>query len=52
LAVVDLAVHRVIGYVAADSAEDDGRIARRVKYGFKWHGQLLRPEEVIAQRFG
>jgi len=52
LAVVDLALHRVIGYVAADSAEDDGRIVRRVKYGFKWHGQLLRPEEVIAQRFG
>ena len=52
LAVVDLNVHRVIGYVAADSAEDDGRIVRRVKYGFKWHGQLLRPEEVIAQRFG
>ena len=33
-------------------AEDIGRIVRRVKYGFKWHGQLLRPEEVIAQRFG
>ena len=52
LAVVDLNVHRVIGYVAADSAEDDGRIVRRVKYGFKWHDRLLRPEEVIAQRFG
>ena len=52
LAMVDLAIHRVIGYVAADKAEDEGRIVRRVKYGFKWHGQLLRPEEVIAQRFG
>jgi molecular chaperone GrpE (heat shock protein) len=52
LAVVDLSVHRVIGYVAADCAEDDGRIVRRVKYGFRWHGQILRPEEVIAQRFG
>jgi len=52
LAVVDLSVHRVIGYVAADCAEDDSRIVRRVKYGFRWHGQILRPEEVIAQRFG
>ena len=52
MAVVDLNVHRVIGYVATDSPEEDGRIVRRVKYGFKWHGQLLRPEEVIAQRFG
>ena len=52
LAVVDFNVHRVIGYVAADSAEEDGRIVKRVKQGFTWHGQLLRPEEVIAQRFG
>jgi len=52
LAVVDLSVHRVIGYVAADCAENDGRIVRRVKYGFRWHGQILRPEEVIEQRFG
>lgn len=52
LAVVDLGVHRVIGYVATDSQEEDGRIVKRVKQGFKWHGQLLRPEEVIALRFG
>ena len=52
LAMVDFQVHRVIGYVAAESAEEDGRIVKRVKQGFKWHGQLLRPEEVIAQRYG
>ena len=51
-AMVDFKIHRVIGYVAADSAEEDGRIVRRVKQGFMWHGQLLRPEEVIVQRFG
>jgi molecular chaperone GrpE (heat shock protein) len=49
---VDFKIHRVIGYVGADSAEEDGRIVKRVKQGFMWHGQLLRPEEVIVQRFG
>ncbi len=52
LAMVDFGVHRVIGYVAAETAEEDGRIVKRVKQGFKWHGKILRPEEVIAQRFG
>jgi len=51
LAMVDFKIHRVIGYVGADSAEEDGRIVKRVKQGFMWHGQLLRPEEVIVQRF-
>jgi molecular chaperone GrpE (heat shock protein) len=48
---VDFKIHRVIGHVGADSAEEDGRIVKRVKQGFMWHGQLLRPEEVIVQRF-
>jgi molecular chaperone GrpE (heat shock protein) len=52
LATVDFAVHRVIGYVAAETSEEDGRILKRVKQGFKWHGKVLRPEEVIALRFG
>ena len=52
LAMVDFQVHRVIGYVAAETAEEDGRIVKRVKQGFKWHGRILRPEEVIAQRYG
>jgi molecular chaperone GrpE (heat shock protein) len=52
LATVDFSVHRVIGYVAAESPEEDGRILKRVKQGFKWHGKVLRPEEVVALRFG
>ena len=52
LAMVDFQVHRVIGYVAAETADEDGRIVKRVKQGFKWHGRILRPEEVIAQRYG
>jgi len=52
LASVDFGVHRVIGYVAAETPEEDGRIVKRVKQGFKWHGKILRPEEVIALRFG
>lgn len=49
---IDFQVHRVIGYVEADRPEANGRIVKRVKRGFMWHGQLLRPEEVIAERFG
>jgi len=52
LATVDFNIHRVIGYVAAENPEEDGRIVKRVKQGFKWHGKVLRPEEVIALRFG
>jgi molecular chaperone GrpE (heat shock protein) len=52
LATVDFTVHRVIGYVAAENPAEDGRILKRVKQGFKWHGKVLRPEEVVALRFG
>lgn len=48
---VDRAVHRVVSYEPADFAEDDGRIVMRVKRGFVWHDQILRPEEVVAKRF-
>ncbi len=48
---VDRALHRVVSYEPADSAEDDGLIVARVKRGFVWHDQVLRPEEVIAKRF-
>ena len=48
---VDLKIHKVIGHVATDSAEQDGNIVMRGKQGFMWRGQLLRPEEVVAQRF-
>jgi molecular chaperone GrpE (heat shock protein) len=49
---VDRTVHKVINYEPADYAEDDGRIVMRLKRGFLWRDQLIRPEEVIAKRFG
>ena len=48
---VDRAFHRVVNYEPADFAEDDGRIVMRVKRGFVWRDQVLRPEEVVAKRF-
>jgi molecular chaperone GrpE (heat shock protein) len=48
---VDRAFHRVVSYEPADFAEDDGRIVMRVKRGFLWRDQVLRPEEVVAKRF-
>jgi molecular chaperone GrpE (heat shock protein) len=49
---VDRACHRVISYEPADFPEEDGSIVMRVKRGFMWRGKLIRPEEVIAKRFG
>ena len=49
---VDRAYHRVVSHEPADYAEDDGRIVMRVKRGFLWRDQVLRPEEVVAKRFG
>jgi molecular chaperone GrpE (heat shock protein) len=49
---VDRACHRVISYEPADFPEEDGSIVMRVKRGFAWRGKLIRPEEVIAKRFG
>lgn len=48
---VDRALHRVISFEPADFAEEDGRIVMRVKRGFLWRDQVLRPEEVVAKRF-
>ena len=48
---VDRALHRVVSYEPADFAEDDGRIVMRIKRGFVWRDQVLRPEEVVAKRF-
>jgi molecular chaperone GrpE (heat shock protein) len=48
---VDRAFHRVVSYEPSDFAEDDGRIVMRVKRGFLWRDQVLRPEEVVAKRF-
>lgn len=48
---VDRALHRVVSYEPADFAEEDGQIVLRLKRGFLWRDQLLRPEEVVARRF-
>ncbi len=49
---VDRAFHRVLSFEPADFPEEDGTIVMRVKRGFVWRGKLIRPEEVIAKRFG
>jgi molecular chaperone GrpE (heat shock protein) len=49
---VDRALHKVISFEPADFAEEDGQIVMRVKRGFLWRDQVLRPEEVVAKRFG
>lgn len=48
---VDRALHRVVSYEPADYPEEDGRIIMRVRRGFFWRGNVIRPEEVIAKRF-
>jgi len=37
-------------YESTERAEDNGRIVKRIKPGFIWRGNVLRPEEVIALR--
>src|SRR6266480_5882978 len=49
---VDRACHRVLSFEPADFPEEDGTIVMRVKRGFVWREKLIRPEEVIAKRFG
>jgi molecular chaperone GrpE (heat shock protein) len=49
---IDRSLHKVVSYEPADFAEEDGRIVMRVRRGFFWRGKLIRPEEVIAKRFG
>jgi molecular chaperone GrpE (heat shock protein) len=49
---VDRALHRVVSYEPSEFSEDEGRIVMRVKRGFLWRDQVLRPEEVVAKRFG
>jgi molecular chaperone GrpE (heat shock protein) len=49
--IVDRSLHKVLSFEPADFAEEDGRIVMRVKRGFLWRDQVLRPEEVVAKRF-
>ncbi len=48
---VDRQLHRVISVEPAEAKEEDGQIVRRLKRGFLWHGNVLRPEEVVVRRF-
>jgi len=48
---VDRTLHRVISFEPAESAEENGRIVKRLKRGFTWHDRVLRAEEVIVKRF-
>ena len=48
---VDLAIHRVVTYQTTKRKEDNGRVVNRIKRGFIWRGNVLRPEEVIALRY-
>jgi molecular chaperone GrpE (heat shock protein) len=41
-----------VSYEPANFAEEDGSIVMRVRRGFLWRGKLIRPEEVIARKFG
>src|SRR5437763_8653622 len=49
---VDRAIHRVISFEPADFAEEDGQIVMRIKRGFLWRDQVLRPEGVVEKRLG
>lgn len=49
---LDRAIHRVVSFEPADYPEDDGRIVMRVRRGFMWRDKVIRPEEVIAKRYG
>lgn len=49
--IVDRTCHKVVSYEPADFVEDDGKIVMRLRRGFTWRGQVLRPEEVVAKRF-
>jgi molecular chaperone GrpE (heat shock protein) len=49
---VDRSLHKVISYEPTDFAEEDGQIVMRIRRGFVWRDQVLRPEEVVAKRFG
>jgi molecular chaperone GrpE (heat shock protein) len=49
---VDRTLHRVVSFEPTEHPEEDGVIIMRLKRGFFWRGSVLRPEEVIAKRFG
>lgn len=47
----DPSIQRGVGVMRAPSAEEDGKVARVVRRGFRYdNGRVLRPEEVIVFR--
>ncbi|MDQ2660138.1 MAG: nucleotide exchange factor GrpE [Verrucomicrobiota bacterium] len=48
---VDRGIHKVVSHEPAEFPEEDGQIVLRLKRGFLWRDQVLRPEEVVAKRF-
>ena len=49
---VDLKLHKVVSYEPTEFADEDNQIVMRVKRGFLWREGVLRPEEVMAKRYG
>ncbi len=48
---VERTIHRVVSYEPTETPEEDGVIVMRLKRGFRWREDVLRPEEVIAKRY-
>ncbi|MGI8435732.1 MAG: nucleotide exchange factor GrpE [Chthoniobacterales bacterium] len=46
----DRALHKVVSFEAAETAEEEGLIVRRLKAGFVWRKQVMRAEEVVVKR--
>ncbi len=46
----DRALHKVVSFEAAETAEEEGLIVRRLKAGFVWREQVMRAEEVVVKR--
>jgi molecular chaperone GrpE (heat shock protein) len=50
-AALDKRVHKTMGVEPAPAAREDGQVVRSLKPGFTWRGRMLRPEEVVVQRW-
>jgi molecular chaperone GrpE (heat shock protein) len=50
-AALDKRVHRTVGFEPAATGGEDGQVARSLKPGFTWRDRMVRPEEVVVQRW-
>lgn len=48
---VDRGQQRIVGTVPTTDPAADRTVAQRLRAGFRWHDQTLRPEWVTAQRY-